>query len=56
MCPRGEIGRHKGLKIIALWECKVILAEGTKKGKNSSLDKLMLKLIFYDKKISIANS
>ena len=21
-CPRGEIGRHKGLKILALWECQ----------------------------------
>ena len=20
--PRGEIGRHKGLKILALWECQ----------------------------------
>ena len=22
LCPRGEIGRHKGLKILALWECQ----------------------------------
>ena len=21
-CPRGEIGRHKGLKILAHWECQ----------------------------------
>ena len=22
LCPRGEIGRHKGLKILAHWECQ----------------------------------
>ena len=30
MCPRGEIGRHKGLKILALLGVPVrVLAEGT---------------------------
>ena len=32
MCPRGEIGRHKGLKILALLGVPVrVLAEGTTK-------------------------
>ena len=31
-CPRGEIGRHKGLKIYChLWSASSSLAEGTTK-------------------------
>ena len=31
MCPRGEIGRHKGLKILALFgSASSEMAEGTK--------------------------
>ena len=29
MCPRGEIGRHKGLKILALWEYQFESVENT---------------------------
>ena len=30
MCPRGEIGRHKGLKTLPFWSASSSLAEGTK--------------------------
>ena len=35
MCPRGEIGRHKGLKILALWECQLSLGGTIKNMKKT---------------------
>ena len=34
LCPRGEIGRHKGLKKLAILEFQLESGEGTKKLKS----------------------
>ena len=61
MCPRGEIGRHKGLKILALWECQFESGRGTTLKMNklkiisdiNSKSLKIKKLLSYSKKLKL---
>ena len=46
MCPRGEIGRHNGLKIRAFLECQFESGRGHQKDVTNLIQFIN---IFYDK-------
>ena len=53
-CPRGEIGRHKGLKNLALWECQFESGRGHHKHPVIMIKENIL-FVFKDRKLITKN-